>query len=267
MYQLLDNMEVEESREIDQEASALLEEHIGLLEDLYRTMQDALLLRLRKDADETSGSSDRPREGDARGDREELAELDEEKEALQGKLGQNTTRMSTLIQELPTRIISIERLQILRLSLQNIALHVQRRERELQMQTVRRVLLRDDEKEDHYGSSAASPLLVAALSQVDALTGGRLSSTATPPRARSECYGRRRSVSSSTRALPRTEGERSCCCSLAAITSASPPVRTRAHALHRRSARARRRRARGATRALRISRSLRSCNSYRGAGQ
>ena len=86
MYQLLDNMEVEESREIDQEASALLEEHIGLLEDLYRTMQDALLLRLRKDADETSGSSDRPREGDARGDREELAELDEEKEALQGQL-------------------------------------------------------------------------------------------------------------------------------------------------------------------------------------
>ena len=39
------------------------------------------------------------------------------------------------------RIISIERLQILRLTLQNIALHVQRRERELQMQTVRRMLL------------------------------------------------------------------------------------------------------------------------------
>ena len=55
---------------------------------------------------------------------------------MQGQLGANTARITTVIQELPTRIISIERLQILRLTLQNIALHVQRRERELQMQTV-----------------------------------------------------------------------------------------------------------------------------------
>ena len=183
MYQLLDNMEVEESREIDQEASALLEEHIGLLEDCTGRCRTHYYCACERTRMRRLDRPIRPREGDARGDREEPAELDEEKEALQGQLGQNTTRMSTLIQELPTRIISIERLQILRLSLQNIALHVQRRERELQMQTVRRVLLRDDEKEDHYGSSAASPLLVAALSQVDALTGGRLSSTATPSRA------------------------------------------------------------------------------------
>ena len=35
------------------------------------------------------------------------------------------------------RIISIERLEILRLRLQNLALHVQRRERQLQMRTVK----------------------------------------------------------------------------------------------------------------------------------
>ena len=46
MYQLLDNMEVEESLAIQQEAEALSEEHSGLLSDLYKTMQDALLLKL-----------------------------------------------------------------------------------------------------------------------------------------------------------------------------------------------------------------------------
>ena len=121
----------------------------------------------RRNVDDASGVEDRPRDGDARGDREELAELDEEKEALQGQLGQNTARIRTLIEELPTRIISIERLQILRLTLQNIALQVQRKERELQMATVRRVLLRDDEAD----VPAPSPLLVQALSQVEALVG------------------------------------------------------------------------------------------------
>ena len=80
----------------------------------------------------------------------------------------NTARIVTVIQELPTRIISIERLQILQLTLQNSALHVQRRERELQMQTVRRVLLREDEDE----APEPSPLLVQALSRVEALVGG-----------------------------------------------------------------------------------------------
>ena len=142
MYQLLDNMEIEESKSITEESAALLSEHQGLLDDLYKTMQDALLLRLRH---LSQGSIDpraagEERDGGARGDREELAELDEEKEALQGQLAQNTERIRKLIEELPTRIISVERLQILRLTLQNIALHVERRERELQMQTVRRVL-------------------------------------------------------------------------------------------------------------------------------
>ena len=175
MYQLLDNMEVEESQAIAQEASALLDEHTGLLEDLYKTMQDALLLRLRTNAEENSGVEDRPREGDARGDREELAELDEEKEALQGQLGANTSRIFTLIQELPTRIISIERLQILRLTLQNIALHIQRKERELQMSTVRRVLLRDDDKDA--GAERPSPQLAVALHAVEALIGGPVASS------------------------------------------------------------------------------------------
>ena len=95
---------------------------------------------------------------------QEIAELEEESTALRGQVGQNLSRMSTLIQELPSRIISIERLQILRLTLQNIALHVQRRERELQMHTVRRVLLRTDEKADE-----PSALMVQAMSKVEAL--------------------------------------------------------------------------------------------------
>ena len=54
-------------------------------------------------------------------------------EALLKALHENREGLQSLIIELPARIVSVERLQILRLTLQNTALRVQRLERELQV--------------------------------------------------------------------------------------------------------------------------------------
>jgi hypothetical protein len=101
---------------------------------------------------------------------QELSDLEEELESLRGQVKLNLDRISTLIQELPLRIISIERLQILSLTLQNHALNVQRRERDLQAATVRRVLLRTNES-----VVEPSALLVKALSKVEMLLPGKVS--------------------------------------------------------------------------------------------
>jgi hypothetical protein len=121
-------------------------------------------------ADQGTSAAAASSEADEARRAQELSDLEEELESLRGQVKLNLDRISTLIQELPLRIISIERLQILSLTLQNHALNVQRRERDLQAATVRRVLLRTNES-----VVEPSALLVKALSKVEMLLPGKVS--------------------------------------------------------------------------------------------
>ena len=70
----------------------------------------------------------------------ELPEAEEAMEAYITELGANRARLTDLALGLPARIVSVERLQIARLTLQNIGLRVLRLERELCMAVVQRGL-------------------------------------------------------------------------------------------------------------------------------
>jgi hypothetical protein len=71
---------------------------------------------------------------------EDLVEAEEAGEALRLQLAANRRRLAALMAELPSRVVSVERLTIVRLTLQNQAMRVQKLEGELQMQTLRRGL-------------------------------------------------------------------------------------------------------------------------------
>ena len=145
MFQLLDQMELEDSRAISEEAEALFLEHAGLLEDLSAatlhrfTLQVALRSGQRRAARRRRGGAKGG--GRARGARAaELPEAEEAMEAYITELGANRARLTDLALGLPARIVSVERLQIARLTLQNIGLRVLRLERELCMAVVQRGL-------------------------------------------------------------------------------------------------------------------------------
>ncbi|KAL1499970.1 hypothetical protein AB1Y20_012649 [Prymnesium parvum] len=132
MYQLLDNMELEECDTIKESAHALLDEHAGLLGDLYAATQQMFKLQSGLAAC-TSQRVER--------DRMELEELEEGREAQRKALEENLASLTVLITELPMRIISLERQEITRLMLQNVAISIMQVERELQLQTLRKLLL------------------------------------------------------------------------------------------------------------------------------
>jgi len=74
------------------------------------------------------------------GEGAECGEVEEQRLALLYALATNGQRMAQLIADLPARIVSVERLQTLRLTLQNGALRVSALERETQMATLQRGL-------------------------------------------------------------------------------------------------------------------------------
>ena len=131
------NIETEESRE--QEAAALFEEHCGLLEDASAAEHSAMSLRLAAAGTSAppGGSISAPPGGSMS---EDLVEAEEAGEALRLQLAANRRRLAALMAELPSRVVSVERLTIVRLTLQNQAMRVQKLEGELQMQTLRRGL-------------------------------------------------------------------------------------------------------------------------------
>ena len=146
MFQLLDQMELEDSRAISEEAEALFLEHAGLLEDLsaatlHRFTLQVALRSGQKDAAHGGGEAEQ-RAVAVRAARAaaELPEAEEAMEAYITELGANRARLTDLALGLPARIVSVERLQIARLTLQNIGLRVLRLERELCMAVVQRGL-------------------------------------------------------------------------------------------------------------------------------
>ena len=107
MYQLLDNMEIEDQQAMTQEASALYDEHAGLMRDQYSSLLHAFELRLR---DARDAGADGPHDHLVG----ELAEAEEERRGHLLALEKNQTRLDALIRELPSRIVSVERLQATR---------------------------------------------------------------------------------------------------------------------------------------------------------
>lgn len=99
----------------------------------------------------------------------ELPEILEGLNAQKQALEENKAKLETLIEELPMRIISLERQQILRLTLQNLALQVSRAEHELQMHTLHRVLA------PLYSTQGAGP--ATALTGIDATAMRKLLTT------------------------------------------------------------------------------------------
>ena len=146
MFQLLDQMELEDSRAISEEAEALFLEHAGLLEDLSAATLHRFTLQVALRSGQKRRCARRRRgraKGGGRARARAAAELPEAEEAMEAyitELGANRARLTDLALGLPARIVSVERLQIARLTLQNIGLRVLRLERELCMAVVQRGL-------------------------------------------------------------------------------------------------------------------------------
>lgn len=139
MYQMLDLMEEEDAQAIEQESKALLHEHVGLLDDYYDTLLRLICFstgsRGEHTAVEAGGHNGEAGARDGQADEEEL---DEQRASILAAIEANRSRMIQLVRDLPSRIVSVQRLQVLRLSLQNTAMCVLRAEREAQAVAVRK---------------------------------------------------------------------------------------------------------------------------------